>query len=220
MSLFELATERRQPQFSDFIQSERLKPAWLAARACAAGTASAFLFGGPGTGKTHLVNAARHAATINKVALLSLEMDDFENGLLTIDDVHELSEDSQQALYRFLNSHSQRADQRLQALVASPVPAPQLQLRDDVSTRLEMLPAFALHQLTDEQLQRALLSHALRLGRALAPEVARVLVQMLPRDLGTLVAALDKLDAHAVENDRKLSGAEARRWLVADKLTP
>lgn len=219
MSLFELRAPKREQLFANFVHGRRQRPAWLAARAAAGATASALLFGASGSGKSHLLAAAVKAAASSDVRLLALDADDFaaSDGLLVVDDLDRLNATGQQALYRFFAAQLGHAG-RLHILAAAPVAPGELGLRADVRTRLQTLPAFALQPLDDRQLVRALCAHAARLGRKLSPAVARLLVRTQPRSLATLTELVERLDAHAIEANARLSAAEARRWLAANKL--
>ena len=219
-SLFELDAVRGEQLFANFIHGRRQRPAWLAARAAAGATASAVLFGARGSGKSHLLAAARAAARNSDVALLELGSADFgaANGLLVLDDLAELDGHAQRDLFRFLNHMAQQEQARLHLLAAAQVAPAELALRADVRTRLQALPAFALHPLDDRQLVRALGAHATRLGRKLSPAVARLLVRTQPRSLATLTELLERLDAHAIAENRALTAAAARRWLEGDEL--
>jgi DnaA family protein len=128
-----------------------------------------------------------------------------------VDDVDRLDAPAQVALFNRLNAVREQADAA--CVVAGPLPPARLALREDLRTRLAWGLVYQLHPLSDEEKAAALREHAAATGLALPDDVLRYLLSRLPRDLRTLMAALDALDAYALARKRPLNLALLREWL-------
>lgn len=137
-----------------------------------------YLWGAPGCGKSHLLAAVQRAAAPG----VRLEI---------ADDVHLLDEAAQIALFDRYN----RLRESGGVLVASGSAAPrQMELRDDLATRLAWGLVYQLQPLSDEEKAQALAAHAAERGMRLPAEVVEYCLCHLRRDLPTLMATLDALD--------------------------
>lgn len=180
--------------------------ATLRAVASGAGPQFVYLWGGPGSGRTHLLRA--------------LGADDgggvpsYSPGrtLYTVDDVDRLSAEAQTALFVLLDEV--RARPALRLVAAGSLPPAQLALRDDVRTRLAWGLVYQLHALTDDEKAAALDAHARSRGVTVSPDLIPWMLTHLPRDMRTLAAALDALDAFALASRRALTVPLAREWLA------
>lgn len=132
-----------------------------------------YLWGAHGSGKTHLLNAAK------------------EMGANTLDDVHLLNNDAQIELFNQYNQIKEAGG----TLITSGLHAPtQMGLREDLATRLAWGLVYQLHPLTDQEKAEALQAHARERGMKLPDEVVDYCLRYLRRDLPTLMAVLDALD--------------------------
>jgi DnaA family protein len=77
-----------------------------------------------------------------------------------------------------------------------------LKLRDDLRTRLGWGLVYQVHCLSDKEKGLALSQHAQAKGFVLPPEVTQYLLRHGRRDLPSLMAALDALDAHSLRLHR------------------
>lgn len=168
-----------------------------------------YLWGEPGSGRSHLLAALRAAGAFD---LRSREQA-ARPGLAVVDDVDRLDEDMLAALFLRLDAARLRPD--VACAVAGPAAPAQLALREDVRTRLAWGLVYPLHALTDADKARALAAQAAARGVAVADDLIPYLLNHLPRDMRTLAAALDALDAYALARRRALSAALAREWLQA-----
>jgi DnaA family protein len=75
-------------------------------------------------------------------------------------------------------------------------------LRDDLRTRLGWGLVYQVHGLSDEEKALALSQHAQAKGFVLPPEVTQYLLRHGRRDLPSLMAVLDALDAHSLRLHR------------------
>ncbi len=138
-----------------------------------------YLWGAPGSGKSHLLQACHD---------LALEQD---LPLSVVDDVNTLDEEAQIELFNYFNQL--RASGGI--LITSGNAAPtQMGLRDDLATRLAWGLVYQLHPLSDEEKAKALKTHAKERGMKLPDDVVDYCLRYLRRDLPTLMAVLNALD--------------------------
>jgi DnaA family protein len=165
-------------------------------------------WGAPGSGRSHLLHALAAGAG---ATLWSPDQPPEQPGLTLADDVDTLDEAAQIALFNRLNAV--RALPGRACVAAGSVAPSRLALREDLRTRLGWGLVFQLHPLTDQQKAGALRAHAAGTGLALPEDVLAYLLGRFPRDMRTLVAALDALDAYALARKRPLTLALLRDWL-------
>jgi DnaA-homolog protein len=177
-----------QPSFENYIAGAN-REALERVRALARGAlkeAVVYLWGEPGSGRTHLLSAAAR-----------------ENpALVTADDVEALEPPAQQALFNAINAAREGGPG---VLAAGSAPPAALALREDLRTRLGWGLVYHLKPLSDSDKVLYLQAEAARRGLVLAGDVARYLLTHLPRDLGSLGAVLDRLDRHALARQRPLT---------------
>jgi DnaA-homolog protein len=174
-----------------------------------------YLWGTPGSGRTHLLDAL--AASPEGYRWTAGDVVE-RPGIALVDDVQQLDAQAQIALFNRLNAV--RADTACAAVVAGAEPPAQLALREDLRTRLAWGYVYQLHPLTDEEKTAALQAHAASRGVRFDAAVIPFLLGQLPRDMRTLVAALDALDSWALVRKRALTLALAREWLAAGQGSP
>jgi len=170
-----------------------------------------YLWGATGCGRTHLLRslAASPAAFFWSPASVPET-----RGIAIVDDVDQLDGAAQIALFNRLNAVRAREDAL--CIAAGPLPPSQLALRDDLRTRLAWGLVCQLHALTDTEKADALATHAASRGLRISADVIPYLLSHLPRDMRTLVAALDALDAHALSRKKPLTLQLAKEALAAD----
>ncbi|MSQ89470.1 MAG: DnaA regulatory inactivator Hda [Betaproteobacteria bacterium] len=145
-----------------------------------------YLWGDPGSGKSHLLRACEV----------------LRDGLHVADDVEQLDEGAQITLFNAIN------DARLSGgavLAAGNAPPSQLPLREDLKSRLAWGLVYQLKQLTDGERAVFLRAEAERRGMHLADEVICYLLAHVRRDLPTLAAILDQLDQISLEKQRQIT---------------
>jgi DnaA family protein len=102
------------------------------------------------------------------------------------------------------------------ALLVSGDAAPaRLTLRDDLKTRLAAGLIYQVHGLDDAEKAAALRGHADARGFRLSQEVADYLLSHAERDLPSLLALLDALDAYSLANRRAITVPLLRELLNA-----
>lgn len=197
------------PSLDNFVAGRNAE-ALAALRAVADGSGESFvyLFGEPGSGRTHLLTALAGLAGSASGGHLPA----FASGrrLYLVDDVDRCDGEEQQRLFVLMNDI--RAHPGTALVAAGSAPPSQLSLRDDVRTRLAWGLVYPLHALTDAEKARALEEHARSRGFALPAEVVAWLLNHMPRDMRTLVAILDALDALALAEKRAITVPFVREW--------
>jgi DnaA family protein len=158
-----------------------------------------YLWGAPGSGKSHLLHACND---------LALERD---LPLSVVDDVNTLDEEAQIELFNYFNQL--RASGGI--LITSGNAAPtQMGLRDDLATRLAWGLVYQLHPLTDEEKAKALKTHAKERGMKLPDEVVDYCLRYLRRDLPTLMAVLNALDKWSLTEKKPVTVPMLKKMLL------
>ena len=170
---------------------------------------SIYLWGEPGSGKSHLLQACVEAASQAKrnaaYACGSVPGQNMDRGadlsveMVAVDDVELLDDAEQIALFDLYNRLRDSGGMLLVSGTASPL---HLKLRDDLRTRLGWGLVYQVHSLSDEEKAQALSQHAQQKGFTLPPEVTQYLLRHGRRDLPSLMAALDALDQHSLRLHR------------------
>jgi DnaA family protein len=202
-----------QPTLANFVVGRNVEAlAALEALARGTGERMIYLWGEPGSGRSHLLTALADAsgsqAGPDAVALFS---DDA--GVYVVDDVEQLDETGQQRLFVLINAL--RASPRARLVAAGGAAPARLALREDVRTRLAWGLVYQLHALSDAEKAQALDAHARSRGFALPADVMSYLLTHMPRDMRTLVAIVDALDAYALAARRSVTVALVREWAQA-----
>jgi len=186
-----------------------------------------YLWGSPGCGKSHLLAAVATLAMRRRPALLlagtaaAPELTAPPGGLLIVDDVDTLDDAAQIALFRIFNTARMLG---LGLLLAGSSPPLQLQLREDLRTRIGQALIYEVKTLNDEQKAAALRRHALERGLRVEDGLVRYLLAHGRRDLPSLMAVLDQLDRATLERQRHatlpLLKEAMQLTLVADEQDP
>jgi DnaA family protein len=154
-----------------------------------------YLWGPSGSGKSHLLNAAKNL------------------GVYIADDVHRLGNEAQITLFNTYNQLKESGG----ALIAAGLHAPsQMDLRDDLATRLAWGLVYQLHPLTDNEKAEALRNHASERGMKLPDEVIAYCQRYLRRDLPTLMAVLDALDEWSLTEKKPVTVPMLKKLLQVD----
>lgn len=178
-----------------------------------------YVWGAPGSGKTHLMQAAVAAAVgcglvVNYVHAAELagvvgNTVDF----LAVDAADALDSAAQIGLFNRINVVREGHGRLLVAGNAAPA---QLELRMDLTTRLGWGLVYQVQALTDVEKVQALTTHATGRGFSLQPGVAEYLLRHWRRDLPSLLAALDTLDHYSLETKRPVTVPLLREVLHAE----
>jgi DnaA family protein len=197
-----------EPTLENFVPGRNREALAALQRLRHASDRSIYLWGAQGCGRTHLLAAL--ARGVN-VYWWHGDLAPEQPGISLVDEVDQLDDAAQIALFNRLNAV--RAHANCRCVVAGSLPPAQLALREDLRSRLAWGLVYQLHPLSDEEKVQALAAHAASRGVRTEPEVFEFLLRRLPRDMRTLVAALDALDAAALARKKALTLALAKELL-------
>jgi DnaA-homolog protein len=182
--------------------------------------APVYLWGGAGCGKTHLLRAlaAQALAAGERVAAFGLgdaapwESDD-EARLVLLDDVGRYDAAQQHAAF---TCFVEAATRGVAIVAAGRLPPVDLPVREDLRTRLGWGLVFQVQVPGEEQIRAALRREADRRGILLSDRVMHYLLTRFARDLGHLMALLDRLDAFSLMSKRRVT-VELLKSMLADE---
>ena len=172
-----------------------------------------YLWGEPGSGKTHLLKAVRQAlreqgSSVGWLDPTVGEPPDFDErwAAVVMDDVH-LYDTAQQAtaFNWFVNAISPASGSQRWVLAAGDLPPADLPLRDDLRSRLGWGHVFQLQLLGGAERRAVLRQEADARGVFLSDEVMDYMLSRFSRDLGSLMQLLDQLDAYALREKRAIT---------------
>jgi len=143
-----------------------------------------YLWGEPGSGRSHLLAASARP------------------GLVVADDVERLDDAGQIALFNAINA---ARDAGGTVLAAGNAPPAQLALREDLKSRLAWGLVYQVKPLTDAEKALTLHGEATRRGLKLSDEVVWYLLTHVRRDLHSLIGLLDRLDRASLEQRRAVT---------------
>lgn len=212
------------PTLDNFVPGRNAELLQNLQRLAAAGAGERFLYvwGAAGSGRTHLlrgaVAAARaggaNAAYVACVDNMRLPEDIERLDCAAVDDVQHLDAEAQIALFNLYNELRER---RGALLASGDAPPAQLELRQDLVTRLGWGLVYQVHALSDDEKAQALKHRAAARGFALADEVCAYLLTRTRRDMSSLLALLDGLDRYSLQVKRPVTIALVRELLQAEK---
>lgn len=184
-----------------------------------------YLWGEPGSGKTHLLQAwIAHAETLGRSSIYldaqAEHLPDFarEASFIAVDHIDDLDPDDQITLFSIYNSLKDAGSGYL--LMAGRNPPMALALRDDLRTRLAWGLVFEVKALSDEEKLAALHAHAAKRQLAVADDVFRYLLTHWRRDLSSLISMLDLLDRYSLAMRRPITVPLVKNVLQTTRAQP
>ena len=179
-----------------------------------------YWWGPEGSGRTHLLQAMMNTAEIAGLKSFSLTptepitwvwleeqisalAEDDEASVITVDDVDRLDERLVGALFRILNTV--QASKNIHIFMAGNAAPANLELREDLRTRIGWGLVFQTQLLDDDEKIQALEQAAKARGLVLSPEVVPWLLNRFYRDMPNLMALIDALDAYSLETKRAVT---------------
>lgn len=187
-----------------------------------------WVWGAPGAGKTHLLQAACRAADAagrramyvpcgapgaeDPALLAGLEGLD----LLALDLLERVAGDAAWELRLFALLEARREAAQTLLLAARGAPGAIGFALPDLASRAAAAVVYRLAPLADEQRCEALMAHARARGIELDPAVAQYLLSRVGRGMPDLTALLDRLDAASLEAQRKLTIPFVRTLIERD----
>jgi DnaA family protein len=190
-----------EPAFDNFVPGRNAE-ALARVRELAQGTLReriVYLWGELGSGRTHLLRATARG----------------NPALVVADDVHLLDAAGQHALFVAIN---EARDGGPAVLAAGDVPPAQLELREDLRTRLAWGLVYHLAPLGDEDKARHLKAVAATRGLQLSDDIVGYLLTRLPRDMASLQSIMEVLDRYSLMRKRPLTLPLVREALAQEIL--
>ena len=179
-----------------------------------------YLWGASGSGKTHLLRAVEESlreqgASSGWLDPSLAEPPPFDErwAVVLLDEVHLYSAVQQQAAFSwFVQAQALQRG----VLAAGLLPPTQLQLREDLRTRLGWGHVFQLHVLSEPERRAVLRQAADARGVFLGDEVMDFILTRFSRDLASLMQLLDHLDAYALQTQRAITIPLIRSMLESE----
>jgi DnaA family protein len=180
----------------------------------APGAAPLWLWGAPGSGKTHLLQAVCAAAgeaaayfpLARSIALPPEALAGFEQcRVLCVDDADAVAGDLtwERALFRLFNEAAELRTRLIFAAAAAPRQSDWC--LGDWRSRAAACVVYQLRELDDEGRIEALRLRAAQRGLQLPYETSEYLLKRMPRDLRSLLEILDQLDEASLVAQRRLT---------------
>lgn len=220
---FELAPPET-PTFANFLPGRNAEGLHALQR-MAAGEAretGLVLWGGPASGRTHLLRAVVAAAP-HREARCIVDWREIAaeppgpGALVAVDDIDGADGAAQGRLFTLYNRLRETGGHLVAATAAPPA---QLRLREDLRTRLGWGLVYEVLPLTDAEKPAALARYARERGFVLADDVIAHLLTHGRRDMGSLVATLGALDRYSLAHKRAITVPLLRAWLQRDLAEP
>lgn len=185
--------------------------------------APVYLWGPGGCGKTHLLRALAQAAQQSGHRVGWFDAADATPWALqpdwtavVIDRCEALDTAAQQAAFALF---VEAVAAEVQIAAAGRLPPVDLPLRDDLRTRLGWGHVFALQPPSEAETRAALRREADRRGILLSDEVLNHLLTRLPRDLGSLMDLLGRLDEFSLSRSRHVTVPLLKTMLAEERST-
>ncbi|MEO8080695.1 MAG: DnaA regulatory inactivator Hda [Caldimonas sp.] len=184
------------------------------------GAPPGYLWGPPGSGKSHLLNAViRRARDLGQRAAYFAAArpapwpQEEPADWLILDDCDAFDAAQQQAAFSlFVDATGRSAG----ILAAGKLPPVDMAVREDLRTRLGWGHVFALLPLGEAETRAALRREADHRGTFLSDEVMDYLLTRFARDLKHLMAQLDRLDAFSLATKRAITVPLLKQMLAEE----
>ncbi len=168
-----------------------------------------YLWGSPGSGKSHLLRAVADVFLEQQLSTLYIDCSQdelsFSPGISCIlaDNVEQLNEPAQIRLFSLYN-HLRDSGHGI-FLASGTRPPAQLDLRQDLVTRLGWGLVYQVHELTDEKKIEVMQDYAIRCGFELPLEICHYLLKHEQRNLSSLIRLVHSLDQLSLIRQRPVT---------------
>lgn len=178
-----------------------------------------YLWGEPGCGKSHLLQASCHALgkampcaylPIQSLQEAGADPEIFDNleqlDLIAIDGLEHLAGNAawEEALFHCYNRILAQPKSRLIMVASQPIAALNIQL-PDLRSRLSACMVFHVASLNEAATLKLLQERAIQRGLLLSEDVAHFLIRRCPRNPGQLLDIFEQLDKAAWKEQRRLT---------------
>ncbi len=172
-----------------------------------------YVCGASSSGKSHLLKAVSHAlqesgAQVGWLDTSILTPPPFNDAWTAVlmDDVNLYTAEQQHAAFNwFVNAMTPSSGAQRWVLAAGDVPPTQLQLREDLRTRLGWGHVYDLQVLSEPERRGVLRQEADARGVFLSDEVMDFMLKRFSRDLGSLMELLDAMDGYAMQSKKAIT---------------
>lgn len=207
---------RESATFANYVAGSNAQVVTALQQACSGGSERfIYLWGGEGTGKSHLLQAACHAAAadgsvylpLNEPGLAPEMLEGLEQmALVAVDNLEAIAgrRDWETALFHLYNRIRDQGLGVLLLAASQPLAALAITL-PDLRSRLAWGLVFQLHTPSDDEKLAALQQRAHLRGFELSEEVGRYLLRHYQRDMGALFELLELLDQRSLALQRRLT---------------
>ena len=176
-----------------------------------------FIAGNSGVGRTHLLTACCHLANLKRKSSILLPLEqvtasspELIDGLELVDvvcidnfDTVVGNKDWENALFNLFNLLQQ--NKATVIFTGNQVPTELKISLPDLASRIQWCTLFQLNFLSNDEKQKALVQHAHLMGFELTEEVAKFMLNRLPRQMTFLMQALDTLAKQSIEKQRMVT---------------
>lgn len=168
-----------------------------------------YLWGKTGSGKSHLLQAVADAFSEQQCNSRYIDCNQDEPNFnpgtdcIVIDNVERLDDAAQ---IRLFNLYNHLRDRKHGIFLASGTKPPaQLDLRQDLTTRLGWGLVYQVHELTDEKKIEVMQDYAIRCGFELPLEICHYLLKYEQRNLSSLIRLVHALDQLSLTRQRPIT---------------
>jgi len=169
-----------------------------------------YLWGGKGSGKSHLLQAITNAFRDQQHGAYYIDcnqIDEIDSDIhadcTAVDNIEQLNDAAQIELFNLYN-HIRDSGHGIFIASGSKPPA-QLDLRSDLATRLGWGLVYQVHGLTDEKKIEVMQDYAIRCGFELPLDVCNYLLKHEQRDLSSLIRQVSALDQLSLAKQRPVT---------------
>ena len=201
--------------FSSYFAGDNTAVVGLLRDSVAAGRGpGSWVWGAPGTGRSHLLQATceKAASDSQYIPLNDIAGADpaileglGQKKIVCLDDIDVVAGDADWELALFEMTNQLIDNDSVLVVSASANPRETGVLLEDLQSRLSRLPVFHLQPLDDDGRIAALRLRAAHRGLDMSDKTATFILRRSRRDMASLFRQLDKLDAASLEAKRKLS---------------
>lgn len=214
-------TVRSEPRLEHFVaQGNEETLQHLSTWAQGLGEPYLWLWGEPGSGKTHLLRATCRFRGLYVRPPLPTFPSATLPAAIAVDDAQDIAGDPAQELI-FFQLYNRLRDAGKQLLVASRLPLGELAIQlPDLRSRLSWGPSLHLSPLGDAEKILLLITLCRERGMPLSEPCADFLLRRLPRDMNSLLHAVIVLDQQSLRAQHSLTIPFVNRLLLDGKFNP
>jgi DnaA family protein len=188
-----------------------------------------YLWGGQGTGVSHLLQASCHNALTQKLSAQYISLSEFLNyspkelfrnldsvSLICLDDIQAITGKPhwEQEIFSFYNLIR---DSQKYLLIGANCPARELPLKLlDLRSRFTSGSIFQLSNMDDMHKSKILQFRAFKRGMNISDDLAQYIITRAPREMGSLMSCLDILEKSTMQEKRRLSKPFVREILFKE----